>query len=168
MIVCCRCCYSAVVLSLHQLIIVFLFFFFLMIRRPPRSTLFPYTTLFRSQDSSLQALLTAPIRVNEDIAHYFLETMSKHQGKKVKNQVCDYLCCMNAKVARPYSGRVRVWTPVTVTNRQCYYTVKLGVHKKLKTTITITTLLTFLPCNILKSPWAWQQPEFSVFPLRSL
>src|SRR5258706_4091790 len=26
----------------------FLFFFFLMIRRPPRSTLFPYTTLFRS------------------------------------------------------------------------------------------------------------------------
>src|SRR3989475_13006898 len=29
--------------SLH-----FLFFFFLMIRRPPRSTLFPYTTLFRS------------------------------------------------------------------------------------------------------------------------
>ena len=25
-------------------------FFFLMIRRPPRSTLFPYTTLFRSQD----------------------------------------------------------------------------------------------------------------------
>src|SRR3712207_7591776 len=26
----------------------FHFFFFLMIRRPPRSTLFPYTTLFRS------------------------------------------------------------------------------------------------------------------------
>src|SRR5579859_6888665 len=26
------------------------FFFFLMIRRPPRSTLFPYTTLFRSDD----------------------------------------------------------------------------------------------------------------------
>src|SRR5690554_7683482 len=31
-----------------MVIIVFLFFFFLMIRRPPRSTLFPYTTLFRS------------------------------------------------------------------------------------------------------------------------
>src|SRR5260370_22784320 len=26
-----------------------MFFFFLMIRRPPRSTLFPYTTLFRSK-----------------------------------------------------------------------------------------------------------------------
>src|SRR6266850_7491990 len=29
-------------------IIILFFFFFLMIRRPPRSTLFPYTTLFRS------------------------------------------------------------------------------------------------------------------------
>src|SRR5688572_31520625 len=28
------------------------FFFFLMIRRPPRSTLFPYTTLFRSRSAS--------------------------------------------------------------------------------------------------------------------
>src|SRR2546430_11866446 len=28
------------------------FFFFLMIRRPPRSTLFPYTTLFRSSSPS--------------------------------------------------------------------------------------------------------------------
>src|SRR3712207_7561012 len=30
-------------------------FFFLMIRRPPRSTLFPYTTLFRSGRSALRA-----------------------------------------------------------------------------------------------------------------
>src|SRR6185369_17668004 len=30
-------------------VFVFFFFFFLMIRRPPRSTLFPYTTLFRSR-----------------------------------------------------------------------------------------------------------------------
>src|SRR5215813_14343186 len=30
----------------------FFFFFFLMIRRPPRSTLFPYTTLFRSPRGS--------------------------------------------------------------------------------------------------------------------
>src|SRR2546426_11569684 len=37
----------------HILPICFLFFFFLMIRRPPRSTLFPYTTLFRSLDPQL-------------------------------------------------------------------------------------------------------------------
>src|SRR3712207_7558979 len=30
-------------------------FFFLMIRRPPRSTLFPYTTLFRSRDARARA-----------------------------------------------------------------------------------------------------------------
>src|SRR5215467_9169180 len=35
----------------------FFFFFFLMIRRPPRSTLFPYTTLFRSL---LAAVLAVP------------------------------------------------------------------------------------------------------------
>src|SRR3712207_7050782 len=33
----------------------FLCFFFLMIRRPPRSTLFPYTTLFRSSVSQRSA-----------------------------------------------------------------------------------------------------------------
>src|SRR5690606_41877564 len=33
----------------HVLATFYLFFFFLLIRRPPRSTLFPYTTLFRSR-----------------------------------------------------------------------------------------------------------------------
>src|SRR5260370_19082223 len=34
----------------------YIFFFFLMIRRPPRSTLFPYTTLFRSECQSVPLL----------------------------------------------------------------------------------------------------------------
>src|SRR5436853_5649189 len=34
----------------------YLHFFFLMIRRPPRSTLFPYTTLFRSAGENIFAL----------------------------------------------------------------------------------------------------------------
>src|SRR5260221_2093642 len=34
-------------------------FFFLMIRRPPRSTLFPYTTLFRSYETGAQPPLGA-------------------------------------------------------------------------------------------------------------
>src|SRR6266540_4857302 len=37
-----------ILLFLVFFVIGFFFFFFLMIRRPPRSTLFPYTTLFRS------------------------------------------------------------------------------------------------------------------------
>src|SRR6185437_16905417 len=35
-------------------LVFFRFFFFLMIRRPPRSTLFPYTTLFRSHSCDLK------------------------------------------------------------------------------------------------------------------
>src|SRR4051812_9503163 len=35
-------------------------FFFLMIRRPPRSTLFPYTTLFRSQATTNQNVKKRP------------------------------------------------------------------------------------------------------------
>src|ERR671915_1932765 len=40
----------------------FYFFFFLMIRRPPRSTLFPYTTLFRSQSWNAHSSLAARLR----------------------------------------------------------------------------------------------------------
>src|SRR2546422_10725922 len=36
------------------------FFFFLMIRRPPRSTLFPYTTLFRSEPNRLRFFQLVP------------------------------------------------------------------------------------------------------------
>src|SRR3712207_6931046 len=49
------------------------YFFFLMIRRPPRSTLFPYTTLFRSA-------------VGEDPAHVGqqpdrLQHVARHEGQ---------------------------------------------------------------------------------------
>src|SRR5256886_5640940 len=37
----------------------FIYFFFLMIRRPPRSTLFPYTTLFRSGKRGLDTRVPA-------------------------------------------------------------------------------------------------------------
>src|SRR2546429_4262565 len=40
--------YSFILFTYLALHLYFFFFFFLMIRRPPRSTLFPYTTLFRS------------------------------------------------------------------------------------------------------------------------
>src|SRR2546430_14228894 len=40
--------HNVICLVLHSYHPLHLFFFFLIIRRPPRSTLFPYTTLFRS------------------------------------------------------------------------------------------------------------------------
>src|SRR5438034_9299782 len=49
-----------ILLSLsHASILSLLLFFFLMIRRPPRSTLFPYTTLFRSWMRSITCSCTS-------------------------------------------------------------------------------------------------------------
>src|SRR5215216_7708889 len=45
--------------------VIFFVFFFLMIRRPPRSTLFPYTTLFRSRATRLAQLHGYP-QVRQD------------------------------------------------------------------------------------------------------
>src|SRR5438552_16124218 len=51
----------------------FFYFFFLMIRRPPRSTLFPYTTLFRSRwgavlgpDGDQRIVLCQPVDRSEE------------------------------------------------------------------------------------------------------
>src|SRR3712207_7925317 len=56
-------------------------FFFLMIRRPPRSTLFPYTTLFRSLERTLAQLEAEPAEFRRDVeafcdglvSHYVLD-----------------------------------------------------------------------------------------------
>src|SRR3712207_7508642 len=47
-------------------------FFFLMIRRPPRSTLFPYTTLFRSQPEAVGLGPAAVVRLERALAHEVL------------------------------------------------------------------------------------------------
>src|SRR3712207_9331761 len=48
----------------EKLLMILVIFFFLMIRRPPRSTLFPYTTLFRSPTTGGMGATTsiAPVR----------------------------------------------------------------------------------------------------------
>src|SRR5438309_12095120 len=45
-----------------------LLFFFLMIRRPPRSTLFPYTTLFRSYQQKESTARVASIMENTNLS----------------------------------------------------------------------------------------------------
>src|SRR2546430_9176679 len=49
-------------------------FFFLMIRRPPRSTLFPYTTLFRSRRAD------ARLRVDRDPHRVEVDPGAAHRG----------------------------------------------------------------------------------------
>src|SRR2546422_4854251 len=57
------------------------FFFFLMIRRPPRSTLFPYTTLFRSHLFLPHGrwLSTARLRLDPPV-HVALEDIERHRA----------------------------------------------------------------------------------------
>src|SRR5258707_11642307 len=50
-----------------------MYFFFLMIRRPPRSTLFPYTTLFRSRELNCAGNCLAPVK-------YRLESLTSEAG----------------------------------------------------------------------------------------
>src|SRR2546430_16166370 len=56
------------------MLVIFLVFFFLMIRRPPRSTLFPYTTLFRSQATRTRS---SPDRTPHDAGCSVLLELSK-------------------------------------------------------------------------------------------
>src|SRR3989442_1893076 len=52
-------------------------FFFLMIRRPPRSTLFPYTTLFRSSRSIASPTSTRPRRSSRRSSRSIPDTRSR-------------------------------------------------------------------------------------------
>src|SRR2546430_11194254 len=58
-----------------------LFFFFLMIRRPPRSTLFPYTTLFRSV-VTLRVDLTFVVVGLDGLLHLAAQRLSQHGDRK--------------------------------------------------------------------------------------
>src|SRR2546430_9569731 len=57
-----------------------LFFFFLMIRRPPRSTLFPYTTLFRSRADPEAGLLDLVQRMRGAGDHFDYDVASYTVG----------------------------------------------------------------------------------------
>ena len=84
------------------------FFFFSMIRRPPRSTLFPYTTLFRSWHNNINSQQVIIIS---------------------QTTLCCWICCaclvlcIQCKI-----GRAHVWTPVTCQNLVC----RLLLEKKNK------------------------------------
>src|SRR5690606_212132 len=58
--------------------------FILMIRQPPKSTLFPYTTLFRSQGSSQEALLKGEIKITSGlglIGNVIIDTHFVQRGR---------------------------------------------------------------------------------------
>src|SRR2546426_1190282 len=63
----------------------FLFFFFLMIRRPPRSTLFPYTTLFRSGEDAARPQLDAQ-RLHQGVDPGLAGAVAGHQRQPAERR----------------------------------------------------------------------------------
>src|SRR2546430_9531841 len=102
-----------------------------MIRRPPRSTLFPYTTLFRSAQVDVEgvghpvaagAALDVPLGVQgaEDVAG------AQHLVRLVREET--------QVVQAGQIGRAHVWTPVTVKYRMPASALK----KKKQYTVLLT------------------------------
>src|SRR2546430_9691788 len=101
---------------------IFFFFFFLMIRRPPRSTLFPYTTLFRSllpltamiigtsvlgtevDDSSILHLLATPVRDRKST-----RLNSSH------SQISYAVFCLKKKKTKPHTHTLPQLTYAYIT-----------------------------------------------------
>src|SRR5256712_13623613 len=66
-------------MSLQAVLLISFLFFFLMIRRPPRSTLFPYTTLFRSNGVSSDhstVILADGYTAGDVVLYYWKEGMT--------------------------------------------------------------------------------------------
>src|SRR3712207_7630288 len=64
-------------------------FFFLMIRRPPRSTLFPYTTLFRS-----------PRNLGEDLRSAMIDLTDYETGARYRGNYADDLASLQERLSR--------------------------------------------------------------------
>src|SRR2546430_7443583 len=62
-----------------------------MIRRPPRSTLFPYTTLFRSGDSSGSTIEGAGSDVGTADKRNILYAMTSDLARHMRGNLCDVL-----------------------------------------------------------------------------
>src|SRR3712207_8923738 len=79
-------------------------FFFLMIRRPPRSTLFPCTTLFRSQVVHDVVLQHLPVRFAMDRAGLVGADGATHAG----SFDIAYLGCLDRKSTRLNSSHANI------------------------------------------------------------
>src|SRR2546426_4875091 len=77
-----------------QFALLFKFFFFLMIRRPPRSTLFPYTTLFRSA-AFRAARGKGPARLVTDLLAHGVERRVAERSEEHTSELqspCNLVC----------------------------------------------------------------------------
>src|SRR5690554_7065604 len=107
----------------------FLFFFFLMIRRPPRSTLFPYTTLFRSCGSE-------PAN-----ARYWLYARSGKCAQGLELKIGDHhFGSIDRKSTRLNSSHVRISYAVFCLKKKKKLIKKKKIYTKTQPTFKFTNL----------------------------
>src|SRR3989442_9310342 len=100
----------------------FIFFFFLMIRRPPRSTLFPYTTLFRSlalgpqsvgEQSEVHVRVAASLRRLLDVLELVDEDRKSTRLNSSHVRISYAVFCLKKKKQVKYNRRSSK-TPVSI------------------------------------------------------
>src|SRR5256885_15592738 len=69
-----------------------LFFFFLMIRRPPRSTLFPYTTLFRSAVPQMLGRVVLALDLLGDVHQLAADRGRSEEHTSELQSPCNLVC----------------------------------------------------------------------------
>src|SRR5437016_10024225 len=111
-------------------------FFFLMIRRPPRSTLFPYTTLFRSVERPVKAaeLFAFTLRVragNTDVLTDAEENVSvscaytRSEERFSRNAETDLVCRLLLEKKNKYPiTATGLWNMLKIANCFGYYARK--------------------------------------------
>src|SRR5688572_32306795 len=102
-----------------------------MIRRPPRSTLFPYTTLFRSKTAfSIFVLLQFTLSVDVDLVIFNITVLDK-DGRAVSGLTAD-----NFRLYEDGRPEDRKSTRLNSSHSQISYAVFCLKKKKKKTTDT--------------------------------
>src|SRR3712207_7181735 len=96
-------------------------FFFLMIRRPPRSALFPYTTLFRSRR---HGRAYRPVRIDSDRRRGRGSRIESHIGgrEEIERLPCSY--------GRPWKRRGRSEEHTSELQSRQYLVCRLLLEKK--------------------------------------
>src|SRR5256885_11653500 len=83
---------SSFIFLLDFFLFYFFFFFFLMIRRPPRSTLFPYTTLFRSIGETFTRSRATPCRRQSDDGASLIHHGRSEEHTSELQSPCNLVC----------------------------------------------------------------------------
>src|SRR5256885_16186665 len=125
--------YATVHHSAHRFTVLFLsfinslfrvfFFFFLMIRRPPRSTLFPYTTLFRSifsLPSESRTRRFCPVSGNAAVASRIAPADRKSTRLNSSHLVISYaVFCLKKKKIKVFVSRISAQSRRRRASRTC-------------------------------------------------